>query len=92
MPAGVHSWYAKDTEGCIYSGSSTITQPDGTTNFEIYFWLINLLQLALGVSHEVTSNTCYGSAAGSVSLFATGGTGPYTYSVCVFKWFILFIE
>lgn len=30
LPAGTHSWYAKDTAGCIYSGSSTITQPNGT--------------------------------------------------------------
>lgn len=28
LAAGQYTWYAKDTEGCIYSGSSTITQPN----------------------------------------------------------------
>jgi len=63
--AGTYSVTVTDANGCIFTASSTITQPVG----------------ALSVSASISQNVnCYGGNDGSVALNVGGGTQPYSYS------------
>ncbi|WP_165917197.1 gliding motility-associated C-terminal domain-containing protein [Flaviaesturariibacter aridisoli] len=64
LPAGTHTLWFRDAVGCSNSIGVTITEPT---------------QLVAGAP-TVVSPLCNGAANGSVTLSATGGTAPYTYS------------
>jgi hypothetical protein len=67
-PAGTYSVTITDSKGCTFALSSStavvITQPAA----------------ALSLSTSSTNVTCKGTATGAITLTATGGTSPYTYS------------
>jgi len=63
--AGSYIIHAKDVLGCTCSGSATLTQP------------------ATVLSSSITATTnisCHGGNTGSISVAATGGTSPYSFS------------
>ena len=62
--AGTYTVQVTDANGCSQVDTVTVTQPS-----------------ALGASVASTTNPiCYGDSTGSVSVYVTGGTVPYTYS------------
>ncbi|HXH19993.1 MAG TPA: SprB repeat-containing protein, partial [Chitinophagales bacterium] len=63
-PAGTYNVTVTDLNGCVKTGSATITQPAQLT-------------AALSVTNV---STCYGNNDGSIDLTPSGGTSPYTYS------------
>ncbi|MBA4241337.1 MAG: hypothetical protein C0448_11460 [Sphingobacteriaceae bacterium] len=64
LPAGVYTCTVTDSNGCLATVSSTITQP----------------ATALIANTTVTNVLCFGSATGAINLTATGGTTPYTFN------------
>src|SRR5207253_9278238 len=66
LAAGSYTITVKDANGCTTTQGVTITQPAA----------------ALGSSISSQTNVgCFGSSTGSVTVAASGGTGPYTYSI-----------
>ncbi|RYY83249.1 MAG: hypothetical protein EOO15_21695, partial [Chitinophagaceae bacterium] len=64
LAAGTHTLWFRDAVGCSNSVGVTITEPT---------------QLVAGTPGTVSPN-CNGAANGAVTLAASGGTAPYTYS------------
>ena len=64
LGAGIYSISVKDANGCVATGTTTITQ-------------MNAPDLTLVNSTNVT---CSGNDDGSIEVLATGGTGTLTYS------------
>ncbi|GAA4336118.1 gliding motility-associated C-terminal domain-containing protein [Flaviaesturariibacter amylovorans] len=64
LAAGTHNFWVRDAVGCSGSVAVTITAPT---------------QLVAGTP-VVTDARCNGASDGSVTLSATGGTAPYSYS------------
>src|SRR5205809_917870 len=65
LAAGPYTVTVKDAHGCTTTQPVTITQP------------------ASGVSASISSQTnvaCFGASTGSVTVSASGGTSPYTFS------------
>jgi len=65
LPAGTYTVTVKDGANCTTTANATIGQPAAA--------------IATSVSAQ-TNVLCKGSATGSATVSATGGTGPYTYS------------
>jgi len=65
LPAGNYFVTVTDSNGCVISGDTTLTEPP-------------LLILELG---EVVNNICFGESEGSISVLASGGTPLYEYSI-----------
>ena len=64
LTAGTYTITAKDFQGCTATATTTVTQPVA----------------ALSVAAPVVVNvSCFGTATGSVTLTASGGTSPYQY-------------
>ena len=66
LAAGSYTITVKDANGCTTTQPVTITQP------------------AAALSSSISSQTnvaCFGSSTGSVTVSASGGTTPYTYSI-----------
>ncbi|MER0442929.1 SprB repeat-containing protein, partial [Emticicia sp. W12TSBA100-4] len=64
LAAGTYSFTVQDSKGCSVTTSATVTQPVA----------------ALSVAAPVVVNaSCFGTATGSVTLTASGGTSPYQY-------------
>src|SRR6266404_5726885 len=66
LAAGSYTVTVKDANGCTTTKPVTITQP------------------AAALSASISSQTnvaCFGSSTGSVTVSASGGTTPYTYSI-----------
>jgi uncharacterized protein (TIGR02145 family) len=63
VPAGIYNVTITDTNGCMVTGTRTVTQPAS----------------ALSKSFTSVNVNCYGNSTGSVDLTVTGGTSPYTY-------------
>ncbi|HKR04723.1 MAG TPA: gliding motility-associated C-terminal domain-containing protein [Bacteroidia bacterium] len=65
LSAGTYTVTVTDANGCLFTISATITQPNA----------------ALNASANVSQNvSCYSGANGSINLTATDGTSPYSYS------------
>ncbi len=64
LMAGIYSVTATDANGCTFSVSRTITQPDA-------------LALSLNISNEVS---CFDFSNGVLSASISGGTSPYSYT------------
>ncbi|MDJ1504202.1 hypothetical protein, partial [Xanthocytophaga agilis] len=64
LAAGSYTVSVRDGKGCINTTTVTLTQP-------------TLLQLTLS---SKTDPLCNGNSNGTISVSASGGTGPYTYS------------
>lgn len=70
LAAGSYTVSAKDANGCTGSGNFTLTAPNPCAG------------VTITVSTSVVGNTpCSTSPTGSISATASGGTGPYTYSI-----------
>lgn len=65
VPAGTYVVTVTDSNGCIISGDTVLTEPP-------------LLVLTLG---EVVNNICFGESEGSIAVSASGGTPLYEYSI-----------
>jgi gliding motility-associated-like protein len=65
LAAGAYTITVKDSKGCTTTVPVTITQPP---------------VLAASITSQ-TNNICFGGAAGSVTVTATGGTVAYAYSL-----------
>ncbi len=65
LVAGNYTFYVKTANGCISTKNVTISQPAS--------------QVVISVSSQ-TNISCNGVTNGSVTLSATGGTSPYTWS------------
>jgi len=65
VPAGNYSVTVTDSNGCIISGDTLLTEPP-----ELVLTLV-----------EVVNNVCYGESEGSVAVSATGGNPLYEYSI-----------
>src|SRR4029079_1235336 len=68
--AGSYTIVAKDGNGCTGSNSFTLSAPNQCTGVTI-------------VVSTIVSNTppCQGTNTGSITATASGGTGPYTFSL-----------
>ncbi|GHB58151.1 T9SS type A sorting domain-containing protein [Persicitalea jodogahamensis] len=65
LTAGTYSIKVKDANGCEATAQSvTVTQPATAVSF----------------TTSVTNVKCFGSSDGSITITASGGTGPYQYS------------
>ncbi|NUO00636.1 MAG: gliding motility-associated C-terminal domain-containing protein [Saprospiraceae bacterium] len=65
VPAGTYLVTVTDSNGCVLSGDTVLTEPP-------------LLVLTLG---DIVNNICYGESEGSISVSASGGTPLYEYSI-----------
>lgn len=63
IPAGTYVLSVTDNNSCVYSESTTITQPS-----QLYF-----------SATQIVNIKCHGKNTGSISVEAQGGTLPYTY-------------
>lgn len=87
LSAGEHSWSIVDLDGCTATGISHVDSQSSI----IKIFIIILLLLCLIFKIVVTGNAsviahekCFGAGEGQILIVATGGAGPYTYSVCSF--------
>lgn len=64
LSAGTYTLNVKDANGCIYTATAAIAEPS---------------TIVLDSVH-VVKPTCYGSANGSLQVYAHGGVAPYTYA------------
>ena len=64
LSAGTYHVTVTDKNGCTAVSSVIITQPAS----------------AVSVTEDITDVSCYGGANGTITIVATGGTGPYTYN------------
>jgi gliding motility-associated-like protein len=66
LAAGVYDLFIKDDNSCeLNAGTATVSEPE---------------VLTIG-SEDMTNITCYGDADGSITVTATGGNSPYTYTL-----------
>src|SRR5207247_7357061 len=65
LAAGSYTITVKDANGCTTTQGVTITQPSAA--------------LSSSISSQ-TNVACFGGSTGSVTVSASGGTAPYTYS------------
>ena len=64
LSAGTYDVYCKDSKSCLGKNSCSISQPNSSVSFTIS--QVNVL--------------CNGAATGSITVTASGGTAPYSYS------------
>jgi gliding motility-associated-like protein len=65
LPAGTYGITVEDGNGCPVEATAVVTQPD-----------------SLGISViDIVDNICFGESLGSITVAASGGTGPYEYSL-----------
>ena len=65
LPGDTYNIVVKDIQGCTATGVKILTQPSAV----------------LGSISSQTNVSCYGGSDGSVTILASGGTGPYTYNI-----------
>ncbi|MCB0755839.1 MAG: HYR domain-containing protein, partial [Flavobacteriales bacterium] len=64
LPAGTHTAYVTDGNGCMDSLQIVVTEPD----------------TMILVQHSTTQVTCYGGNDGQATILVDGGTPTYTYN------------
>jgi len=66
LVAGLHTVTIRDSNGCTFNMSVTITQPGSAVSGRI---------------ESQTNLSCYGGSNGSVTVAGSGGISPYTYKI-----------
>ena len=77
---------SSNTINNLSSGTVNTTIDDNNFNFSTIVGLeiVEPQELTIGSVNTVSEVSCFGGSDGSISISASGGTGPYNYFVTTF--------
>lgn len=89
VPSGSYTFTVRDANGCTTGSYNAVVDPISGILTILFAYsssissAIRLTVIAVSFTTTTDDETCFGSSDGRISITASGGSGGYTYWVCI---------